>query len=102
MRNCNADVEPGMRPMEPMPASQFRIPHSALRIRWLILAEHMLGRRAESTAHPLTANPQLPPPLPAPRSLLPPCDLGHMARGLADRSGPGIFRPSLAVATEPP
>jgi len=52
MRNCNADVEPGMRPIEPMPAPQFRIPHSALRIRWLILAEHTLGRRAESTAAP--------------------------------------------------
>src|SRR5438132_3990983 len=44
----SAEVEPGMRPVEPMPALQFRIPHSALRIKWLILAEHTLGPPAES------------------------------------------------------
>src|SRR2546422_4328748 len=33
MRNCNAEVGPGMRPVEPMPAPQFRIPHSALRFK---------------------------------------------------------------------
>ena len=30
MRNCRAEVGPGMRPVEPMLAPQFRIPHSAL------------------------------------------------------------------------
>src|SRR6266576_4098398 len=34
MRNSSAEVEPGMRSIETMPAPQFRIPHSALRIKW--------------------------------------------------------------------
>src|SRR5205809_3032765 len=78
MRNCNAEVGPGMRPVEPMPALQFRIPHSALRIKWPILAEHTLGSPAESIPGigcpcSLLPAPLLPlqPPLPAPRSLLP-------------------------------
>ena len=57
MRNCSADVEPGMRPIEPMPVAPFRIPHSALRIQSLILAEHTLGPAAESTPYPNPLNP---------------------------------------------
>src|SRR5207249_8887718 len=42
-----------MRPIEPIRAAQFRIPHSALRIGWLILAEHTLGSAAKSTSPPV-------------------------------------------------
>src|SRR5437879_9223165 len=62
MRNCSAEVEPGMRPVEPMPALQFRIPHSALRIKWLILAEHTLGPPAESIPGTGCSCSLLPPP----------------------------------------
>src|SRR2546430_13061716 len=53
MRNCGAEFEPGIRPVKPMLADPFRIPHSALRIHCLILAEHTLGGRAESTSPPV-------------------------------------------------
>src|SRR3989442_13014182 len=63
MRNCSAEVQPGMRPIEPMLANPFRTSHSALRIQWLILAEHTLGGRAESTSPSESAAPCSPLPL---------------------------------------
>src|SRR6266550_7469123 len=104
MRNCNAEVELGMRPIEPMTAGPFRIPHSALRIKWLILAEHTLGPPAESIPGPDAPAPCSPLPAPsmAPRSLS--CDLGHTSSGLAGlagRPGAGIFSPDNEVATAP-
>ena|SRR5205809_7834486 len=48
MRNCSAEVEPGARLIELQPVAQFRIPHCALRIKSLILAECTLGGGAES------------------------------------------------------
>src|SRR6266702_4349051 len=111
MRNCNAEVGPGMRPVEPMPALQFRIPHSALHIRWLILAEHTLGPPAESIPGTGCSCSLLPAPcsLYSSCSLLPaPCslqrDLRHTGRGLAGLAGradAGIFSPDNVVATAP-
>ena len=48
MRNCSAEVEPRVCLIELKPAAQFRIPHSALRIKLFILAECTLGGGAES------------------------------------------------------
>ena len=53
MRNCSAEVEPGMRPIEPNPGRS--IPHSAFRTphSWLLLAEryHLAAERIIARRH---------------------------------------------------